>query len=218
MFYEIKNGHGLPHDPFKSCIVPRPIGWISTISKEGIANLAPYSFFNGCGEDPPQLMYAPSGENVEGTLKDSLTNVETTGEFVANMVTWELRDQMNESARHVPSAVDEMELAGLEAEPSHLIKPPRVKAAPIHLECKYIQTVELLSNRKDYRNFVVFGEIIGIHIHDEVLTEGLVDMTKFKPVARLGYMDYSITDNVFTMPFPDKGPKAEREEYERTQK
>ena len=218
MFYEVKNSHCLPHDPFKSCIVPRPIGWISTVSKEGIVNLAPYSFFNGCGDDPPQLMYAPSGENVEGTMKDSLVNVETTGEFVANMVTWDLRTQMNESARHVPSDVDEMELAGLETEPSQLVEPPRVKASPIHLECKYIRTVELRSNRDRYRNFVVFGEIIGIHIRDAVMTDGMVDVTKFKPIARLGYMDYSVTDNVFTMPFPDKGPKAEREEREQTQK
>ena len=177
MFYEVKNSHGLPHDPFKSCIVPRPIGWISTVSKEGIVNLAPYSFFNGCGDDPPQLMYAPSGETIEGTLKDSLTNVETTGEFVANLVTLELKDQMNESARHVSSNVDEMALTGLETEPSQLVNPPRVKASPIHLECKYIRTVELLSNRDEYRNFVVFGEIVGVHIRDEVMTDGMVDLS-----------------------------------------
>ena len=212
MFYEIKNGHGLPHDPFKSCIVPRPIGWISSVSSDGVVNLAPYSFFNGCGEAPPQIMYAPSGENVEGGLKDSLTNVEATGEFVANLVTWELREQMNESARHVPPGTDEMALAGLETEPSVLVKPPRVKASPIHLECEYVRTVELRSDRESYRNFVVFGEVVGIHIRDEVMTDGMVDMTKFKPLARLGYLDYSVTDNAFTMPFPDKGPKALREE------
>ena len=211
MFYEVKNGHGLPHDPFKSCVVPRPIGWITTISTDGIVNLAPYSFFNGCGDAPPQVMYAPLGQNLDGDLKDSLTNVEATGEFVANMVTWELRDQMNETARHVPHATDEMALAGLETEVSQLVKPPRVKASPIHLECQYIQTVELRSHREEYRNLVVFGEVIGIHIRDEVMTDGMVDMSKFKPIARLGYLDYSITDNVFSMPFPDAGPKALRE-------
>ncbi len=215
MFYEVKNGHGLPHDPFKSCIVPRPIGWISTISEDGTINLAPYSFFNGCGDDPPQLMYAAGGRNIEGALKDSLTNVEATGEFVANLVTWELRVQMNETARHVPAGIDETTLAGLETEPSRVVKPPRVRASPIHLECEYVRTVELRSNREDHRNFVVFGEVVGIHIRDEVMTDGMVDMTKLRPIARLGYMDYSITDNVFTMPFPDKGPKAEREERDR---
>ena len=207
MFYEVKNGHGLPHDPFKSCIVPRPIGWITTISADGIVNLAPYSFFNGCGDDPPQVMYAPLGQNIDGDLKDSLTNVEATGEFVANMVTWELRDQMNQTARHVPHAVDEMAISGLETEASQLVKPPRVKASPIHLE--------LRNRREEYRNFVVFGEVIGIHIRDEVMTDGMVDLNKFKPIARLGYLDYSITDNVFTMPFPDSGPKATREAEER---
>ena len=210
MFYEIQNGHGLPHDPFKSCIVPRPIGWITTISAEGIVNLAPYSFFNGCGEAPPQVMYAPAGQNVDGALKDSLTNVEATGEFVANLVTWELREQMNDTARHVPHSVDEMAMAGLETEPATLVKPPRVKASPIHLECTYIRTVELRSHRTEYRNFVVFGEVVGIHIRDEVMTDGMVDMNKFKPIARLGYQDYAVTDNVFTMAFPDPGPRAER--------
>ena len=214
MYYEVGKGHGLPHDPFKSCIVPRPIGWISTVSQDGIVNLAPYSFFNGCGDDPPQLMYAPSGENIEGALKDSLTNVEATGEFVANLVTWELREHMNQTARHVAAGVDETALAGLETEPSRLVRPPRVKASPIHLECRYIRTVELRSNRADYRNFVVFGEVVGIHIRDEVMTDGMVDMTRFRPIARLGYMDYAIADNVFTMPFPDRGARAERSQRE----
>ena len=212
MFYRVSDGHGLPHDPFKSCVVPRPIGWITTVSAGGIVNLAPYSIFNGCGEDPPQVMYAPGGEHVEGGLKDSLTNVEETGQFVANLVTWELREQMNDTALHVARSVNEMEMAGLDTEPSELVKPPRVNASPIHLECEYIQTLELRSNRPEYRNFVVIGEVIGIHIREEVMSEGMVDMSKFKPIARLGYQDYSITDNVFTMPFPDKGTKLDREE------
>jgi len=138
MFFEPKNGHGLPHSPLKSCIVPRPIGWISTISGDGVVNLAPFSFFNGCGEEPFQVMYAPTGRHADGGRKDSLVNVEATGEFVANMATWELREAMNETARHVSRDINEMEMVGLEMEPSVLVAPPRVKASPIHLECSYI--------------------------------------------------------------------------------
>jgi len=214
MFYEPKNGHGLPHCPLKSCIVPRPIGWISTISRDGVVNLAPFSFFNGCGEKPFQVMYAPYGRHADGGRKDSLVNVESTGEFVANMATWELREAMNETARHVGRDIDEMEMAGLEMEASVLVAPPRVKASPIHLECIYIQTVELRSDSSSYRNFVVFGEVVGAHIDDSVLTDGMVDMTKFKPIARLGYQDYSVTDNVFTMKFPD-GDATERRRINR---
>ena len=198
MFYETKdNKHGLPRDPFKSCIVPRPIGWITTLSAEGIVNLAPYSFFNGVSTDPPMVMFSNNGP-----AKDSLVNCEATGEFVANLATWELRDQMNQTSAGVGPEVDEFTLAGLETEPARLVKPPRVKAAPIHLECLYHQTVELPSDIPDTRNAIVLGRVIGVHIKDEVLTDGMVDMTKIKPIARLGYMDYTRVDTVFTMPRP----------------
>ncbi|MSP51193.1 MAG: flavin reductase family protein [Alphaproteobacteria bacterium] len=211
MFYEIGKKHGLPHDPWKSCVVPRPIGWISTINRAGIANLAPYSFFNGCGDFPPHVMYAPLGQHVDGGAKDSLANVEETKEFVCNMCTYELRDAMNESSRHVGRGVNEFETSGLAMEPSQMVKPPRVKASPIHLECRYVKTVELPSWSDEYRNYVVFGQIIGVHIRDEVMTNGMVDIRKFKPIARLGYLDYTVVENSFAMPFPDNGAKAERE-------
>ncbi len=198
MFYETKdNKHGLPHDPFKSCIVPRPIGWITSISAEGIVNLAPYSFFNGVSSDPPIVMFSNTGP-----AKDSLINCEATGEFVANLATWELRDQMNETSAGVGPEVDEFTLAALETEPSRLVKPPRVKAAPIHMECRYLQTVELPANTPGTRNAIVLGQVIGVHIKDEVLTDGMVDMTKIQPIARLGYMDYTRVDLVFTMERP----------------
>ena len=203
MFYETRTGrHGLPHDPFKSCVVPRPIGWITTLSREGVVNLAPYSFFNGVSSDPPMVMFASGGRQPTGP-KDSLANCEATGEFVVNLATWELREAMNQTSASDPPELDEMTAAGLEAEPSRLVKPPRVKAAPIHLECRYHQTVELPCRDPEERNAVVIGEVLGIHIRDEVMTDGLVDMEKFKPIARLGYMDYTRVDLVFAMPRPD---------------
>ena len=198
MFYETKdNKHGLPRDPFKSCIVPRPIDWITTLSADGVVNLAPYSFFNGVSSDPPMVMFSNNGP-----AKDSLVNCEATGEFVANLATWELRDQMNETSAGVGPEVDEFTLAGLETEPAQLVKPPRVKAAPMHLECLYHQTIELPSGTPGTRNAMVLGRVIGVHIKDEVLTDGMVDMSKIKPIARLGYMDYTRVDTVFTMNRP----------------
>ena len=137
MFYETaRNDHGLPHDPFKSCVVPRPIGWITTLDNAGLLNLAPFSYFNACGDHPPQVMYAPSGSHAEGGAKDSLHNVQETGEFVASLATWEQREAMRVSSSHVLRSVDEFALAGLETEPARLVRPPRVKGAPIHLECR----------------------------------------------------------------------------------
>lgn len=204
MFYETKdNKHGLAHDPFKSCVVPRPIGWITTVNADGVPNLAPFSFFNGVGDHPPQVMFAPVGLHRDGGAKDTLRNVELTGEFVANLVTWELREQMNQTSAAAARNVNEFELAGLATAPSRLVKPPRVKASPIHLECTYLKTVELLADRADYPNTAVFGKVVGIHISDDVITDGRVDMAKFKPVARLGYHDYTVAERVFTLAPPD---------------
>ena len=202
MFYDTRSGgHGLPHDPFKSCIVPRPIGWISTLSLTGVVNLAPYSFFNGVASDPPMVMFASSGRQPHGP-KDSLANCEATGEFVVNLATWELRDAMNQSSAPSRPEIDEMAAAGLEAAPSSLVKPPRVKAAPIHLECLTHQIVELPCDDPAGRNAMVLGRVIGLHIDDAVLTDGLVDLDKFRPIARLGYMDYTRVDLVFSMARP----------------
>ncbi len=198
MFYETKDHHGLPHDPFKSCLVPRLIGWISTLSPDGIVNLAPYSFFQGIGSEPPMVMFASLGDQPHGP-KDTVTNIEATGEFVCNMATWDLRTQMNISCAAVPAEMDEMEIAGLEKEPSVLVKPPRVKASPIHMECKHYQTIHLPSNKPNYKQKLVLGYVIGIHIRDEVLTDGIVDITKVRPIARMGYMDYAVVNDVFTM-------------------
>jgi flavin reductase (DIM6/NTAB) family NADH-FMN oxidoreductase RutF len=185
--------------------VPRPIGWITSVNEAGVVNLAPYSFFNGVAGDPPCVMFAPGGRKADGPpdgSKDSLANVERTGEFVCNVVTWDLREAMNVTSAPAPAGVDEAAVAGLEMVPSRLVKPPRVKASPIHMECRYLQTVDLPCDIAGVRNAVVFGQVIGIHIDESVLTGGLVDMAKLKPIARLGYMDYCLVEDVFAMPRP----------------
>ena len=203
MFYKIGGPHGLPHDPFKSCVVPRPIGWISTIGADGAVNLAPYSFFNAVATEPPMVMFSSNGKQAHGT-KDSVANAEVTGEFVCNMATWDLRDPMSQTSRPVPPEVDEFELAGLETQPSELVKPPRVKASPIHLECVYHQTLELPCDIEGGRNAICLGHVVGVHIRDEFLTDGKVDIARIKPLARLGYQDYTIAEKVFAMPRPGK--------------
>jgi flavin reductase (DIM6/NTAB) family NADH-FMN oxidoreductase RutF len=202
MFYETKDHHGLPHSPFKSLIVPRPIGWISSLSVDGIPNLAPFSFFNGLSDAPPMVMFACNGPSSPDGRKDSAANVEATGEFVVNMATEALTDQMNASSATVPNEVNEFELAGLTAEPSELVKAPRVAESPAHMECKFLKKVDLPSNDPGKRNEMIIGEVIGIHIRDEVLVDGLVDVTKFRPLARLGYMQYTVVDKVFTLNRP----------------
>jgi flavin reductase (DIM6/NTAB) family NADH-FMN oxidoreductase RutF len=151
------------------------------------------------------VVFAPGGRKADGPpdgSKDSLANVERTGEFVCNVVTWDLREAMNVTSAAAPAGVDEAAVAGLEMVPSRLVKPPRVKASPIHMECRYLQTVDLPCDSPGARNAVVFGQVIGMHIDESVLTDGLVDMAKLKPVARLGYMDYCVVEEVFPMPRP----------------
>ena len=201
MFYKIGSPHGLPHDPFKSCVVPRPIGWISTIGADGAVNLAPYSFFNAVATEPPMVMFSSNGKQAHGT-KDSVANAEATGEFVCNMATWDLRDPMSQTSRPVPPEVDEFELAGLETQPSELVKPPRVKASPIHLECVYHQTLELPCDIEGGRNAICLGRVVGVHIRDEFLTDGKVDIARIKPLARLGYQDYTVAEKVLTLSRP----------------
>ena len=201
MFYKIGGPHGLPHDPFKSCVVPRPIGWISTIGADDAVHLAPYSFFNAVATEPPMVMFSSNGKQAHGT-KDSVANAEATGEFVCNMATWALRDPMSQTSRPVPPEVDEFELAGLETQPSELVKPPRVKASPIHLECVYHQTLELPCDIEGGRNAICLGRVVGVHVRDEFLTDGKVDIARIKPLARLGYQDYTVAEKVLTLSRP----------------
>jgi flavin reductase (DIM6/NTAB) family NADH-FMN oxidoreductase RutF len=167
---------------------------VTTISKTGTVNLAPYSFFNLVSGTPPMVMFS------SGPKKDSQTNAEDTGEFVYNMATWELREVMNASAAEFDAAESEPDRLGLEMIPSHKVRPPRVKRAPVHFECNYLQTIELRgSNGTRSRSSIVIGEVVGIHIDDALITDGMVDIARARPIARLGYMDYCVVDEVFEM-------------------
>ncbi len=208
MFWHTNEPHGLPRDPFKSCVIPRPIGWISTISPDGVPNLAPYSFFNGVAGDPPMVMFS-SGMRSADAPKDSIYNVEQTGEFVCSMVSLEQIDLMNDTSAAYGPEIDEAAHAGIEMEASELVKPMRVKASPIHLECTYYQTMELPVDRNGAGNAICVGHVIGVHIRDEVMKDGFVDVLKIRPPARLGYMDYTSVDRVFTLNRPEIKPAAE---------
>ncbi len=204
MFYETsRNDHGLAHDPIKSCVVPRPIGWISTLSASGIVNLAPYSFFNLVATNPSIDMYASCGRTDHGH-KDTITNIAQTGEFVVNMATWDQRVAMLASSASLPPEVDEFAHAGLAALPSRLVKPPRVSGAPVQLECQHYQTLELPHDDPNGRNALVLGRVVGVHIDDRVIENGRIDLTKACPIARLGYMDYARIDTIFSMRSPGR--------------
>ena len=200
MFYEpAKNDHGLPFNPFKSCVVPRPIGWISSLSPEGVPNLAPFSQFQNLTFDPPYVMYS-ANQTFTARRKDSVNNVEATREFVWNMATWELREQVNITANDWPSDTDEFEVAGLEKEESALVKPWRVKRSPVHFECRYHSTLRLPGNGPAGTVDIVIGEVIGIHINDDFITpEGRLDVLKARPIARMGYHDYTSVLEIFEM-------------------
>ncbi|MBM3542039.1 MAG: flavin reductase family protein [Alphaproteobacteria bacterium] len=203
MFYDPRTGqHGLKRNPYKSLVVPRPIGWISTISKTGVANLGPYSFFNAVAENPHMVMFSSSYRPQSDLRKDSHWNAEETGEFVVNIVTEDLKDQMSASSASLPHDADEFKHAGLTPAPCRNVKAPRVKEAKVALECKHFQTVRLPAQPPNHGNVMVIGEVVGIHIDEAILSDGMVDMTKFRPVARLGYWQYTVVDNAFWMEPP----------------
>lgn len=198
MFYDARNKAPLRYDPVKALVAPRPIGWISTLSLDGVANLAPYSFFNLVASGPSIVAFSSAGR------KDSQTNAEQTGEFVCNIASFDQREAVNSSAATLPPEVDEFALTGLGTLPSELIKPPRVKGAPAHLECVYLQTVPLFSKDGVRNGFdLVLGEVVGVHIDDQFVKEGMVDTAAMRLIARLGYLDYSVTDEVFALKRPD---------------
>ena len=209
MFYEpAKDNHGLTFNPYKSIVVPRPIGWISTVSRDGVPNLAPYSQFNNLGFDPPYVMFSANSFPGSGRRKDSVRNAMDTGEFVVNMATYELREAVNITSQFLPPEVDEAGLAGLEMIPGRLVKPLRVAASPVHLECKFHSCLALPGSSFDQVHHVVIGQVIGVHIRDEVITpEGKLDVVTIRPLARLGYFDYTTVDSLFTM--PPSGPNLE---------
>ncbi|TYO90752.1 flavin reductase family protein [Oceanicella actignis] len=206
MRYRPADGHGLPHDPFKAIVAPRPIGWISTVDEEGRANLAPYSFFNAVADRPPVVMYSTTGRKLGlDERKDSLANIRRTGEFVVNLTSWDLREQMNATSAHLPHGEDEFLAAGLEKAPSVEVAPPRVAAAPAALECRLLQEVALPCWDETGENVVVFGEVVHIHIRDDMIVDGRFDLTRSRPLARCGYQDYAVIERLFQMRRPGQG-------------
>ena len=200
MFYEPKNGHGLPHNPFNAVVSPRPIGWISTRGANGQDNLAPYSFFNAVAYVPPQVMFASTSakDDRDGT-KDSVGNIRETGVFAVNIVEYAARDVMNKSSGGWDREVDEFELAGIDKADCATINCPRVANAPATLECKLTQIVQL----PGAANFAVFGEVTGVHLREDCIVDGRFDVTTFNPLTRLGYRDYSVIKEVFSLERPD---------------
>jgi flavin reductase (DIM6/NTAB) family NADH-FMN oxidoreductase RutF len=203
MFYDPdKNDHGLSHNPFKSCVVPRPIGWISTVSLDGVHNLAPYSQFQNLTFDPPYVMFA-ANQNSTGKRKDTVTNTEQTGEFVYNMATYDLREAVNRSAAPVAPDVDEFELAGLTKAASIVVKPCRVAESPVQFECRYHQTLRLPGNGLMGTTDVIIGKVVLVHIKDDVIgPDGRLDIPRIRPLARLGYYDYTSVESLFEMVIP----------------
>ncbi len=202
MFYEPKDPHGLPHNPLYACVVPRPIGWISSLSADRHVNLAPFSFFNAVSMAPPMVMFCNNGSHVSGGIKDSGSNAESLGEFVFNMATWDLREQMNLSAAALARDADEFDFAGLTKAESNIVKPPRVAESPVAFECRTWKVISLPPMADGAENTMVIGEVVGVYIADEALTDGLVDIERIKPIARLGYTDYAVVDEVFSMTRP----------------
>ncbi|MSU91502.1 flavin reductase family protein [Rhodobacteraceae bacterium 2CG4] len=191
--------HGLPHNPFKAMVAPRPIGWISTRGADGRVNLAPYSFFNALADDPPMVMFSNTGAKPDRDgVKDSVANIRETGEFATNVVGLAQRDAMNASSGAYEAGVDEFALAGLEKAPCELIAPPRVRGAPGAFECKLWKIIELPGRA----NVMVIGEVVGIHIDEACLTDGIFDLAKVRPLARLGYRDYSAVTEIFALNRP----------------
>lgn len=203
MFYEPRLGHGLPRDPFKALVVPRPIGWISTVDAAGRVNLAPFSYYNAVADSPPQVFYAANGRKPDAPIKDSRANAEATGCFVVNLASWDLREAMNATSARLAVGVDEMAAAGLTAAPSRIVAAPRVAQSPASLECRYLQTVETASDDPEEPNAMVIGEVVGVHIRDYLLVNGRVDAKLLRPIARLGYAQYTVVETVFEMRRPD---------------
>lgn len=202
LFYETAaNAHGLKHDPFKAIVAPRPIGWIGTKAKDGRRNLSPYSFFNAVSDRPKLVMFSSSGH------KDSVANIEETGVFTCSLASRHLAEEMNASSLAVPRGVDEFEIAKLTPVMGRLVDAPYVGEAHAVLECRMTQILRPLGlDGRESDNWVVFGQVVGIHISPEIVRDGMLDMAVARPLGRMGYMDYCDGGaDVFAMMRPKAG-------------
>jgi flavin reductase (DIM6/NTAB) family NADH-FMN oxidoreductase RutF len=203
MFYRPADGHGLPHNPFKAVVSPRPIAWISSRGAGGQDNLAPYSFFNALADQPPQVVFGSNDSKPDrDSTKDSLANIRETRVFCVNIVEFAARDAMNSSSASLPREVDEFAHAGVEKAPCETIACARVAGAPASLECRVSRIVRLAGPS----NWAVMGLVTGVHLRDNCLVEGRFDVTRYQPMARLGYRDYAAVREVFSMLRPGQKP------------
>ena len=198
MFYEPKKGLPFDIDPFKSLIFPRPIGWISSVNKKGIANLAPYSYFNAVTDEPPQIMFCSNGGSSNYKYKDSLSNILSTKEFVVNFATSSTRNQMNNSSKDFKPDEDEFILSKLKKKKSKLVKAPSVNDSPVNLECKLVKTIKLKSNSNKISTMII-GEVIGIFINDKFIKNNRVDSLSMHYIARMGYSEYTTVASKFNL-------------------
>jgi len=200
MFFRPEDGHGLPHNPFNALIVPRPIAWISTRGSAGVDNLAPYSFFSGAAYEPPQVMFASTGvkEDRDGT-KDTLANIRESGVFCVNLVEEAATDAMNASSQTLAAGVSEFDHAGLSRAACETIDCARLDGAPAAMECKLVD----IHKSRGAANYVVIGEVTGIHMRDDCIVDGKFDSTRFTPLARMGYREYTLVREVFELSSPD---------------
>ena len=205
------DNHGLAFNPFKACVAPRPIGWISTVSKDGVDNLAPFSQFQNLSYDPPLVMLSINQGGMDNDVhrKDTVNNIEATGCFVYNMVPYTLRESMNKTATTYPQDVDEFEMTGLTKADSIQVAAKRVAESPVQFECEYVQTLRFPGKSEKGTADVIIGRVVEVHIADDViLPNGKLDYEKIQPLARLGYFDYCSVQNIFTMKVPGVSDKA----------
>ena len=201
MFYEVTDKNDwLTH--FKSLIVPRPIGWISSKNNEGQINLAPYSFFNAIATIPPMVVIGPGGYSKSGNNKDTLLNIKNNPEFVCNFVSWDVKDIMNESSYSFDNNESEIEKLNIETENSTMVSIPRVKLSPAHFECTLFKIIDLPSDSKGNPNHLIIGNIIGINISDKIIKNDRIDIGELKPISRMGYDDYALINTIFSMKRP----------------
>ena len=200
MFYKTKK-NPFSIDPYKSLIFPRPIGWISSIDKKGVVNLAPYSYFNAIADNPPQIMFVAGAPDRSSQKKDTLSNIMATKEFVVNFATTATRKQMNLSSKDIHKDDDEFILTKLKKRKSRLVKVPSVDDSPVNLECKLLKSIKLKSSLRKFSTMVM-GEVIGIYIKDSFIEKGRVNSAAMRYVARMGYSEYTTVSSKFKMKRP----------------
>ena len=203
MFFEPSKRNLLTPNFLNALVFPRPIGWISSISKTGIVNLAPYSFFNAISYVPPQVMFAATSNHQGGGLKDTVANILSTKEFVVNLAIKKLKNHVNQSSIDAPHNVDEFKLCNLKKKKSNIVKPPLIAESPINLECRFLKKIDLKTLYKNKnQNKMIIGEVIGVHIENRFIKNGKIDSLAMRAISRMGYNEYSIVDSIFLMKRP----------------